>query len=167
MRNADKSKFKRLDADLPDMTDTRPVFRRSSSKDEDVEPVRSIIESRGRYGPKETVLKSLQSINEQGIQRAGDVSLPYYGTLTFAGVIVASLVSGFLPVVGGLVSTLSGLTYAGLSVVTPFIIYWDCKAADRYLDQNWIGGKFLAALSIFVTAFMLPFYLYYRIKKMP
>lgn len=150
------------------MSNTQSVYRTSTSGDKNVESVRSIIESRDQYGPKTTVLKVLHSVNEQGIQRAGDQSLPYYGTLALAAIVAAIVASAFLPsIIGGLLGSVAGLAFFGLTLATPAIIYWDCKAADRYLNANWIGGKFMAVVSLFLTAFVLPFYLYYRAKKMP
>lgn len=150
------------------MSNTQSVYRSSTAQDKNVESVRSIIESREQYGPKKTVLKIVKSVNEQGIQRAGDQSLPFYGTVALVGIVIAVVAGAVLPsVLGALVGSLASLAFVGLSFVTPLIIYWDCKAANRYLDANWIGGKFMAVISLFLTAFVLPFYLYYRIQKMP
>lgn len=150
------------------MSNSRSVYRTSTSQDRNVESVRSIIESRDQYGTKETVLRALRSINEQGIQQAGEQSLPYYGTLALAAIIAAIVASVILPsVLGSLLGSVANLAFIGLTIATPAIIYWDCKAADRYLNANWVGGKFIAVVSLFLTALVLPFYLYYRIKKMP
>lgn len=149
------------------MKNPQSVYRTSASRDRNVESVRSIIESRDRYGPKKTVLKTLYSVNEQGIQRAGEQSLPYYGTLALAGIVAAFIAGAFLPsILGSLLGLVANLAFVGLTIATPAIIYWDCRAADRYLNANWIGGKFMAVISVFLTAFVLPFYLYYRAKKM-
>lgn len=150
------------------MSNPQSVYRSSTSQDKSVESVSSIIESRDQYGPKTTALKIIGSVNEQGIQRAGDQSLPYYGTLALVGIIGAFFASAFLPsILGGMLGFAGTLALMGLWAATPAIIYWDCKAADRYLDANWIAGKFMAVISLFVTPMILPAYLYYRAKKMP
>ena len=139
----------------------------SQIQEEPLEHPKDILEDREKYGLTETAKRLARNLNERGIRAAGVRSLPLYGIVAFFGImILAAVISS---VGGTIVAALSALLVLvvglGFWVGSPLIVYWDCKAAERYINETWHLGKLIAASGFFVGPAALFFQLVYRARK--
>lgn len=114
-------------------------------------------------------------INDAGISAAGERSLPLYWFVGYLVVpIVLMVVTGAFGL-GGSIGTAVGSLFmiastVALIVAWPFsalIVYWDCRAAERYADLTFTFGKVMALAAIVLGPAGVLFYLFYRILKFP
>ncbi|WP_124179231.1 hypothetical protein [Natrarchaeobius halalkaliphilus] len=122
------------------------------------------------YGYKETSILLFDNLNERGVRAAGKRFLPLYGVGGYFVLLVLTIavggVQGAVTVVDRIAPSILRLILVCLWFCTPLLIYWDCQAAERYLRQDWSGGKLNALLGIFVGPGALFLQVLYRIRKL-
>lgn len=131
---------------------------------------RAIIDRSDELGAVETAKRLAGNVHERGIRYAGGRSLPLYWLVGFIALMIAGLaisaVAESIPVLG----TLLVLVYLVATLVGWFgsavVIYWDCKAGERYLPQSWRLGKLIALLAVFFGPAALLMQLVYRGRKL-
>lgn len=136
-----------------------------------LEDPRKIASQWNDRGALETAKQLAANIHERGIRTAGKRSLPLYGLVGMFGIFVllAGVVSAgeSMPSIIALPVLLAVILLLAMAWIgTPLLIYWDCKAAERYLSQKWHLGKLIAVGSIASPPIGLLAQLAYRIWKL-
>lgn len=138
--------------------------------EEPLEELRKIVGQRDERGAVETVKRLAANVHERGIRTAGERSLPLYGLVGFFAILalmagVTSVVESIPSVIALPVLLLVLVLLVLAWIITPLLIYWDCKAAERYLSQKWYLGRLIAVGSILSPPIGLFAQLAYRIWK--
>lgn len=135
--------------------------------------IRSTWHRRKNIGTQLALRKIGGIVNETGIEAAGERSLPFYWLLGNFALPIAAIVLTAVLGVAGSIGEMLGLLFtivvvAALVAAWPLsalVIYWDCKAAERYADLSFGLGKVMAATAIVLGPAAIFFYLLYRIVK--